>query len=52
MNNLTVFTGLNLIGRVGTMPLIEMESTMQITSLCDLNKPTSNEFNSNMFFLA
>ena len=30
VNNLTMFSVVNLIGRVGTMSLLEMESTMQI----------------------
>ena len=34
VNNLTMFTVINLIERVGTMSLIEMESTMQINLVC------------------
>ena len=34
MNNLKIFTVINLIERVGTMSLIEMESTMQINLVC------------------
>ena len=34
MHNLTTFTVINLTERVGTMSLIEMESTMQINLVC------------------
>ena len=34
VNNLTMFTVINLAERVGTMSLIEMESTMQINLVC------------------
>ena len=34
VNNLKMFTVINLIERVGSMSLIEMESTMQIDSVC------------------
>ena len=34
VNNLTMFTIINLIERMGTMFLIEMESTMQINFVC------------------
>ena len=34
VNNFTMFTVVNLIGRVGTMSLLEMESTMQINIVC------------------
>ena len=34
VHNLTLFTVVNLIERVGTMSLIEMESTMQINLVC------------------
>ena len=34
VNNLTKFTVINLIERVGTMSPIEMESTMQINLVC------------------
>ena len=54
VNNFTMFTVVNLIGRVGTISLLEMESTMQINSLFELNvqnKPTSIECNSSTGFL-
>ena len=34
VNNLITFTVINLIERMGTMSLIEMESTMQIKLVC------------------
>ena len=34
VKNLTTFTVINLIERVGTMSVIEMESTMQINLVC------------------
>ena len=34
VNNLTMFTVINLIERVGTMSLMEMEPTMQINLVC------------------
>ena len=34
VNNLTLFTVINIIERVGTMSLIEMVSTMQINLGC------------------
>ena len=34
VNNLTTFTVINLIEKVWTMSLIEMESTMQINLVC------------------
>ena len=34
VNNLTAFTVINLIERVGTMFLIEMESIMQTNLIC------------------
>ena len=34
VNNLTKFIVINLTERVGTMSLIEMESTMQINLVC------------------
>ena len=34
VNNFTMFTVVNSIGRVGTMFLREMESTMQINIVC------------------
>ena len=54
VNNLTMFTEINLIWRVGTMSLIEMESTMQINLVCMTNvqnKPTSSECNSSIGLL-
>ena len=34
VNNLTTFTSINLIERMGTMSRIEMASTMQIDLVC------------------
>ena len=54
VNNFTMFTVLNLIKRVGTMSLLEMESTMQINCLFDLNvqnKPINSESNSSIGLL-
>ena len=34
VNNLTMFTVINLIESVGTKPLVEMDSTMQINLVC------------------
>ena len=34
VNNFTMFTVVNLVGRVGTMFILEMESTMQINIVC------------------
>ena len=42
VNTFQMFTVVNLVGRVGTMSLLEMESTMQI-ELSVQNKPTSRE---------
>ena len=52
--NLTLFTVFNLIGGVGIMALIEMESTMQINLVClnIQNKPTSSECNSCIGFFS
>ena len=55
MNNLTTLTIVNLNERVGTMSLIEMESTMQINLVCMTNipnTPTSNECNSSIGFFS
>ena len=56
LNNLTMFTVINLIERVGTMSLIEMESAMQINLVCMtynvLNKPTSSGCNSSIGFFS
>ena len=38
VNNFTMFTVVNLIARVGTMSLLEMESTMQINISLDMTK--------------
>ena len=55
VNNFTMFTVVNLIGRVGTMSLLEMESTIQINIVCfELNfqnKPISIECSSSTGFL-
>ena len=34
VNNFTMFTVVNLIGRVGTISVFEMESTVQINIVC------------------
>ena len=57
VHNLTTFTVINYIERVGTTSLIEMESTMQIIKFClyDLNvqnKQMSGECNSSICFFS
>ena len=34
VNNFTMFTVVNLVERVGTMSLLQMESTMEINLVC------------------
>ena len=56
VNNLTTFTVINLIERVGTMCVIEIESTMQINLVCMTenvqNKQMSSECNSSIGFFS
>ena len=54
VNNFTMFTVVNLIGKVGTMSLLGMVSTMRINIVCFSKKvqvkPTSRECNSSTGF--
>ena len=54
VNNFTMVTVVNLTGRMETMSLLEIESTMQINIVClrnVQNKPTRIECNSHTGFL-